>query len=136
MTKLRHMAATLVSGLLTEGDRNDLAAFMMHSSTVQQRTYNKCLSTLKNVRISTILSKILTESAVDEELLKDVEFGMIPVYFIWLSSVVWLYLWKMFLENLVNVIFDCSEVPGYDIKKVKLGASANSRGLCGIQWAM
>ena len=75
MTKLRHVAATLVSGLLTERDRTDLASFMMHSSSVQQRTYNKCTSSLKNVRISAILKKILTESAVDADDLEDVEFG-------------------------------------------------------------
>ena len=75
MTKLRHMAATLVSGLLPECDRNDLATLMLHSRSVQQKTYNKCLATLKNVRISTILKNILTESCVTEKDLKDVEFG-------------------------------------------------------------
>ena len=80
MTKLRHMASTLVSGLLPESDTKDLASLMLHSSAVQQKTYNKCLSTLKNVRISKILKKMLTESAVEANDLKEVEFGELEFF--------------------------------------------------------
>lgn len=75
MTMLRHTAATLVSGVLGEEDRKDLADLMQHSTREQQKTYNDCFRTLKHVRISNILKKILTESEVSSADLKEAEFG-------------------------------------------------------------
>lgn len=75
MTKMRHMAASLVSGVLPEGERGDLARLMQHSSATQQRTYNKCLATNKNIRISNIMRKICTEGTVEAGDLEKAQFG-------------------------------------------------------------
>ena len=70
MTQMRHMAPTFMTGLLPEQDRKDLASLMAHSSGIQQKHYNKCLSSLKNIRISNVLFKLFSESQISAADLK------------------------------------------------------------------
>lgn len=74
MTKLRHSAATLVSAVLGT-ECHDLAQLMMHTQKEQQKTYNDCIKAVKNVRVSNILQKILTETPVAEADLESADFG-------------------------------------------------------------
>jgi len=65
-TGLRHMASTLVSSILPDADQKDLANFMAHSSHVQQKYYNQSLKTSSNVRMSTLLYKMVHHGTVGE----------------------------------------------------------------------
>ena len=63
-TTLRHLAVTLLSGLLPEDDLQDLSGLMSHSRSTAEGTYNDSLKGAKMVRISNIARKILTQEDV------------------------------------------------------------------------
>ena len=74
-TKLRHLAASLVSAVLKPEDRAALASLMTHSENMQQQSYNDLLATAKKVRISIILVKILSGKELTEADLSAAEYG-------------------------------------------------------------
>ena len=82
MTKLRHMAATLVSGLLPDEDKRDLARLMQHSSKTQQNTYNNCMATNRNIRMSKILRSVCTTSKIESSDLEPAQFGTCYCFFL------------------------------------------------------
>ena len=75
-TRLRHLAATVVSALLPKDDQHDLAKLMLHSPSMQQATYNDLVQTFKNIRMSKLLYKFLTEVPITEQDLKKAEYGI------------------------------------------------------------
>ena len=76
-TELRKLAATLVSSVLPKEDRADLSNLMLHSEHTQQASYNQLQSSLKNIRISNILYKILTGRTITGEDMKEKEDGRV-----------------------------------------------------------
>ena len=60
-TSIRHLAVTLLSGVLTESDLGDLSGLMTHSRAMAESTYNDSMKGARMARISTIANKILTK---------------------------------------------------------------------------
>ena len=70
-TSIRHLAVTLLSGVLTESDLGDLSGLMTHSQAMAESTYNDSMKWARMARISTIANKILTKQDLcPEDLVK------------------------------------------------------------------
>lgn len=118
MTKIRHMAATLVSGLLPDEDKRDLARLMQHSSKTQQNTYNNCMATNRSIRMSKILRSICTSSKIESSDLEPAQFGTCYCcFFFTLHS-------PYHKINIFSMIKFFTEVPGYDIGRVQVETSS------------
>ena len=75
-TKLRHLAVTLAYNVLdSEKDRKGLAQLLSHSSMIAERSYNDAIKSSSNVRMSRIVTKLLTETSLSEEDLKKADCG-------------------------------------------------------------
>ena len=74
-TRIRHLASTLFSAVLSTEDRGDLAKLMLHSDHTQQSTYNECVQSYKNIRTSRILYKCLTGGDITKEDMKEAAYG-------------------------------------------------------------
>ena len=63
-TAIRHLAVTLLSGLLPERDLKDLSGLMTHSRAVAEGTYNDAIKGARMARISNITRKVLTQQSL------------------------------------------------------------------------
>ena len=74
-TAVRHLAVTLLSGLLPEDDLADLSSLMAHSRSMAEGTYNDAMKGARMARISTIARKVLTQQTVCTEDLSEAVNG-------------------------------------------------------------
>ena len=72
--RLRHLVATIICAVSPE-DAPKLAKFMCHSVEQQQNTYKDLLTTSDSVRMSTIVSKILSNDKLEPTDFDDAELG-------------------------------------------------------------
>ena len=54
-----HLVSHLVRAVLSKEDKTAMACLMCHSSDTQKGIYDKSLKTLKRLRISVLLNKLL-----------------------------------------------------------------------------
>ena len=73
-TDARHLAVTLVSSVLPE-ETDGLADLMLHNKRIQQGVYNDVSRSSKNVRTSTLLTKLMTKQPISQHDLQPQEYG-------------------------------------------------------------
>lgn len=71
---IRHLTVSVMSAVMPE-EKEDLAKYMCHSTSMQQSTYNDLVKSNKAVRSSVLVRKILTNEAITVEDLKEPEIS-------------------------------------------------------------
>ena len=74
-TGIRHLAVSILSGVLPEEDLKDLSGLMTHSRAMAEGTYNDSIKGAKMARISTIARKVLTEEPLSASDLSEAHNG-------------------------------------------------------------
>ena len=57
-------------------EKTSLSKLMMHSEVIAQSAYNDSFTTLKNIRVSNILHKVMTGERIQKKDLDEQEYGL------------------------------------------------------------